>query len=308
MHWKEDVPSGNTQMDRIEEAVETLEKIVEGNDNVIFLWTGGKEAQVIADMLLYEVGEEEGVSPVPFGIIDTGNHFEEMYEFRQDYLEASGDQGAETVGPFMGIGNDCIAEKYQEFLDHIINNEYDPRGYHGEHSGEWKCPACGEVAELNEREYRVECSECDTNTKLKPVQRQNLSRDDWGVPESCGALKVEPLKSFIEEHGFDVMITGIRGSDMIAGGQEQDIELVEKKESPAPYTRVNPLKNWSEANVWAYLKMESVSYPVLYDQGYRHTDAKCCTDVDQEASEYGEGGVDAEKQAAQEQLQDMGYI
>ncbi|MFB6191635.1 MAG: phosphoadenosine phosphosulfate reductase family protein, partial [Candidatus Nanohaloarchaea archaeon] len=188
---KTPVPGEGSQTALIQEAIETLEEVVEEDDgDTVFLWTGGKEAQVIADLLLYEVGPQEGVSPVPFGVIDTGNQFDEMYRFRRDFAEASGDQGADTVGPFNGIGNRIIIEKYEEFLDNIIRNEYDPRGYHGEHTGDWKCPACGEVAELNEREKRVECGECGTNTKLKPVQRQNLKPGEWGVPESCGALKV----------------------------------------------------------------------------------------------------------------------
>lgn len=305
---KETVPGKGSQSQLIEEAIETLEEVVEKKEDVIFLWTGGKEAQVIADLLLYAVGDEEGVSPIPFGVIDTGNQFDEMYDFREKFLAADGDQGADTVGPFNGIGNEVIVERYDEFLETIINNENDPRGYHGEHTGEWKCPECGDVADLEAS--KVVCPECGSESKLKPVQRQNKKPEEWGVPESCGALKVMPLKKFVEEHGFETMITGIRGSDMIASDEnsEQGIELVEEKEQPTSYTRVNPLKNWDEANVWAYLKMESVSYPVLYDQGYRHTDSKCCTDGEDEAQEYGEGGIDSEKAAAKDQLQEMGYI
>ena len=297
-----------SQTQRIAEAVSALEKAVEENDKVLFLWTGGKEAQVIADLLLYEVGEVEGKSPVPFGVIDTGNHFDEMYDFREKFLAADGDQGADTVGPFNGIGNDVIVEKYDEFLENIIENEDDPRGYHGEHSGEWKCPECGEVAERDNKV--IVCESCGEETKLKPVQRQNLSPEEWGVPESCGALKVEPLKRFVDEHDFEVLITGIRGSDMIASSDSEEAEMFEEKEEPTNYIRVNPLKNWDEANVWAYLKAESVSYPELYDQGYRHTDSKCCTTKEDKAGadEYGEGGIDAEKAAARKELQDMGYI
>lgn len=304
---KKAVPGKGSQTELIEEAVEILEEAVE--KNAVFLWTGGKEAQVIADLLLYTVGENDEDPQVPFGVIDTGNQFEEMYDFRENYIAADGDQGADTVGPFSGIDN-VIVERYDEFLEKVINNPYDPRGYHGEWSDEgWKCPECGEKADLNEREKRIECSECGENSKLAPIQRQNLAPEEWTVPKSCGALKVEPLKKFVEEHGFDVMITGIRGSDMIAQSEDGEAELIEEKEEPVEYTRINPLKNWSEENVWAYLKQESVSYPVLYDQGYRHTDSKCCTSDEQgEASEYGEGGIDAEKQAAKKELQDMGYI
>ncbi|MFB6100049.1 MAG: phosphoadenosine phosphosulfate reductase family protein [Candidatus Nanohalobium sp.] len=305
-NWRNAKPLKGSQTEKIGEAVSALQEAVKRDEDVIFLWTGGKEAQVIADLLLYEIGEEKGVSPVPFGIIDTGNQFEEMYEFREEFLAAAGDQGADTVGPFHGIGNEVIVEKHEDFLEKIIRNENDPRGYHGKHSGEWSCPECGRTAERDNTE--IVCDDCG-RTKLEPVQRQNMSPEEWGVPESCGALKVEPLKNFVEEHGFDVMITGIRGTDMIAQ-QDSEPEIFEEKTEPVQYTRVNPLKNWEEANVWAYIKAESVSYPELYNRGYRHTDSKCCTSKADAggAEEYGEGGIDAEKAAAKKELQDMGYI
>jgi len=307
-NWRNAKPLKGSQTEKIGEAVSTLEKVIDEKDDVIFLWTGGKEAQVIADLLLYEIGDEKGVSPVSFGVIDTGNHFEEMYNFREDFLASNGDQGSDTVGPFQGIGNEVIVEKYEKMLKHVINNPYDPRGYHGEHSGEWLCPECGEEAELlNSR--KIKCSQCGEENQIKPIQKQNTSPEEWGVPESCGALKVIPLKRFKEKHGFDTMITGIRGSDMISQkGEESQAEIIEEKEEPTEYMRVNPLKNWSEENVWAYIKAETVSYPELYDQGYRHTDSKCCTERQDSASEYGEGGIDAEKQAAKNELQEMGYI
>lgn len=309
VHGKDVFPRENSQTDRIRESVETLEDALDAydNDRILFLWTGGKEAQVIADLLLYTVGGSDEQSPVPFGVIDTGNHFDEMYTFRDAYVEMSGDQGAQTVGPFTGV-DEVIVETHETFLEHIINNDHDPRGYHGEHTGDWLCPACDEPADLNR--YTVQCDACGADTQLHPVQRQNTRPDEWNVPESCGVLKVVPLKRFIEDHGFDVLITGRRGDDTVVQTDAQgDLPLVEERDDPVQHTRINPLANWHEANVWAYIKQESVSYPALYDQGYRHTDAACCTDPDQQAvGEYGEGGVDPEKDAAKDRLQDMGYI
>lgn len=306
IHKKDAVPLEGSQTALIQEAVEVLREAAD--ENALFLWTGGKEAQVIADLLLYSVHGDNETSPVPFGVIDTGNHFEEMYGFREEYLEVSGDQGADTVGPFTGIGNEVIVERHDDFLEHIIDNEYDPRGYHGEHSGEWKCPSCGEVAERDNKV--VVCSGCGEETTLHPVQRQNLSQDGWGVPESCGALKVVPIKRFIGDHGFDTLITGQRETDVLVNTEEQgELGLREERDEPVEHTRVNPLANWKEANVYAYIKQESVSLPTLYtEKGYRHTDAECCTEKDDGVSEYGEGGVDPEKIQARDRLQDMGYI
>lgn len=296
-------PGGESQSELVEEAVEVLNRVV-GSEDALFLWTGGKEAQVVADLLLHHVGET-GVSPVPFGTVDTGNHFEDMYEFREEFVAPEGDQGADTTGPFLGVENWCI-ERHDELLEHVIESESDPRGYHGKHRSTWKCPDCGSRADLNRQEYRITCRRCGHKSKLHRIQRQNLSAQDWGVPESCGALKVGGLRKLIER-GHKQLITGVREEDPLASAGEDPLRHREERDRPKAHTRFNPLKNWSEENVWAYLKMESVSYPKLYDQGYRHTDSKCCTD-DQQVSEYGEGGRNAEKEAAKQELRDMGYV
>lgn len=300
-------PFDGSQMEQIGRAVQTLENVIAEDDgDTVFLWTGGKEANVIADMLLYAVGEP-GVSPIPFGIIDTGNQFDEMYAFREDFLDATGDQGADTVGPFGGV-DEVITVKYEEMLEKIIENENDPRGYHGEHTGEWNCADCGAIASLNRK--NVQCNKCGTEEPLVGVRSSNVTPEEWDVAASCGALKVVPLKRFIENHGFTTLITGRRADDpIVQSGERSGVELREEHDNPAPHTRVNPLASWKEGNVWAYMKAESVSYPELYNRGYRHTDAACCTeDPEEQVGEYGEGGVDAEKEAVRDRLQGMGYI
>jgi len=282
-------PAGETQMDRIKEAVEVLEENID--DNTLFLWTGGKDAQVIANLLLYAVGDEKGKSPVPFGIIDTGNQFEQIYEFRKQYLAPTPDVGASTIGPFEGV-EEFHVEKFDELLEKVILNEDDPRGFHGQWDDDVELPP---------------------EEELEGIAQQNTTKEEWDVAASCGALKTIPIKRFVDDHGYDKLITGRRSDDFIVQKEEDEeggsLEHVEETDQPVPHTRINPLSGWDEANVWAYLKHESVSYPVLYDQGFRHTDSVCCTqDVSQQAGEYGEGGIDPEKEQAKDQLQEMGYI
>ncbi len=306
------VPGDGSQAALVEEAIGTLETAVE--DEALFLWTGGKDAQVIADLLLYAVGGDDERSPLPFGVIDTGNHFEAMYGFREEYAAATGDRGADTVGPFTGV-EEVLVERHDELLEHVIRNDDDPRGYHGRHDGAWTCPDCGHLATVEEEsstgDGAIVCPDCGAETELHPVQKRHLTPEEWGVPESCGALKVVPIRRFVDEHGFDTLVTGRRGDDAVVQTDARDgVDLVEEVADPVPHTRVNPLANWREANVYAYLKAESVSLPSLYtDAGYRHTDAECCTTAgDRGTGEYGEGGVDPEKVAARDRLQDMGYI
>jgi 3'-phosphoadenosine 5'-phosphosulfate sulfotransferase (PAPS reductase)/FAD synthetase len=299
------VPNDRSQSQLIQEAVEVLGEAVE-KDDVLFLWTGGKEAQVIADLLLHHVGEA-GVSTVTFGTVDTGNHFDEMYDFRDKFVEPHGDKGADTVGPFLGIENWKV-ERNEELLEHVMENESDPRDYHGFHRGQWMCPACSSKAELDRSNYTLRCENCSHESKLHEIQRQNLEEEEWGVPESCGALKVGGIKNFIDQ-GYRNMITGVRKDDPLASAGDHEIQHKVERDSPKQHTRYNPLKNWDEENIWAYLKMESVSYPELYDQGYRHTDSECCTEnQNAQVSEHGEGGRDARKEAAKQELQDMGYV
>lgn len=278
-HQKIATPQQNSQQERINKSLTALREAVD--DDALFLWTGGKEAQVIADMLLYAVGEPEE-QPIPFGIIDTGNHFEEMYTFRSNFCAPNGDRGAATIGPPNGI-RDIRVRRHEKLLDEVINNDDDPRGYHGQ---------------FNEN------TELPSENVIEGLPRDP---DKWGVTESCGKIKTKPYRDFIQEDGFKTIITGIRGTDPITGS-ENTVPINQSRSQPATHTRINPLANWSEANVYAYIKQESLSLPNLYtEKGYRHTDAKCCTD-DKNTPEYGEGGRDTEKLDRREQLEAMGYV
>lgn len=255
------LPAQDEQERLVEEAVETLETNL--NDDSLFLFTGGKEALVVSHMLQNRVDFED----VPYGVIDTGNHFEEMYEFRNEYAEKH--------------GIDLIKHSYEELLENVILNDDDPRGFHGFWDDDVNLPS-----------------------DLTGVAAQNASKQDWGVEESCGALKVNGVKKFVED-GFTTLITGQRGDDLTIGDSE---EKVAERSEPLNHKRINPLVDWSSENVWRYIDKHNLDYPVLYDRGFNHTDAKCCTRKPNDIGEYGQQGVDVEKQQVTEQLKELGYI
>jgi len=279
------LPAQGTQQSQIEEAIGALETIVRSGKDTAFLWTGGKESLVIADLLLYAVGDAQEVSPVPFVTIDTGNHFSEMYDFRDEYVSPTGDRGAETVGPPTGISEAHVLS-HDDMLNRVINNPNDPRGYHGQWDETVDLPSTNTLDGLPE------------------------SPEEWSVASSCGALKVVPLRHAITELGFDTLITGRRSGDPLTPSEEAGgIDTLEERRTPVPHTRVNPLASWSEVNVYAYLKKESLSLPTLYtEKGYRHTDAMCCVDRDSQVGEYGEGGRDPRKLEQRKRLQELGYV
>jgi 3'-phosphoadenosine 5'-phosphosulfate sulfotransferase (PAPS reductase)/FAD synthetase len=271
-------PGSGSQQQYLDRATERLESEI--TDDTAFLWTGGKEAQVIADLLLYAVGDVHESSPVPFITIDTGNHYDAMYDFREDYATESG------IGPETGI-EDWRTIRHDKLLDGVLQNDDDPRQHHGAWDTSVDIPPTNSV----------------------PVDNLPRSKDSWNVEISCGAAKVVPLRQLITDDGFTTLITGRRSSDPLTpGNQDTELDVTRDRHEPAPHTRINPLADWSEANVYAFLKAESVPLCSLYtQQGLRHTDAACCVDKDA-VGEYGEGGRDPEKQAAKDRLEEMGYV
>lgn len=265
----------------IEDALDTARQVLREaaeRDDVAFLWTGGKEAQVIADLLLYDVGDAQGVSAVPFVTLGTGNPLEGMETFRKEYATPSG------VGPVGGLQHYTIIRD-DDLVDGVLQNPDDPRGYHGRWDGDVELPPPEEV----------------------PVDGLPRRPDEWDVTASCGAAKVGALRNVLAK-GIDALITGRRGDDPLVAGTDADFGTAVERREPRPHVRYNPLAEWSEAFVYAYIKRESVPLADLYtDEGYRHTDTACCTD-DQQVGEYGEGGRDPRKVARQQDLEDMGYV
>jgi phosphoadenosine phosphosulfate reductase len=246
--------------EHFETAVQTL---TETNPDAI-LWTGGAEAQVLS-----HISREYAGLDLPHLVIDTGNHYPEMYDFRREYADDT--------------GIDVRTQSYDE-LQAIIRDPSDPRAYHGQWDAEAGVPGHDDIDAPR-------------------------TQDEWTVAASCGALKVVPMRRFIEDDGFERLVTGVRGDDPLYDDEgDYSVSHVDERRQPAPHTRINPLAEWGEKQVWAYIKREFVPYCDLYDEGYRHTDAVCCTEDDQDIGEHGEGGRDPEKRAAQDKLQEMGYI
>lgn len=90
--------------------------------------------------------------------------------------------------------------------------------------------------------------------------------------QSCCAIrKVEPLKRALA--GKKAWITGLR--------REQSATRVaiaaEAFDSVHGLAKFNPLADWSEDDVWTYIRAHGVPYNPLYDQGYRSIGCAPCT-------------------------------
>jgi phosphoadenosine phosphosulfate reductase len=87
----------------------------------------------------------------------------------------------------------------------------------------------------------------------------------------CNIRKIEPLKRALKD--VDVWITGLRAAQSVT---RVDMPLVEWDEN-FKVIKVNPLINWSEKNVWDYIKENKVPYNKLHDKGFPSIGCAPCT-------------------------------
>ena len=87
----------------------------------------------------------------------------------------------------------------------------------------------------------------------------------------CGARKIKPLNAALL--GADTWITGQR-REQSTTRTELNLEELDDARGIAKF---NPLFDWSEADVWAYIKQENVPIHPLHLKGYPSIGCEPCT-------------------------------
>jgi phosphoadenosine phosphosulfate reductase len=90
--------------------------------------------------------------------------------------------------------------------------------------------------------------------------------------ECCGIRKVEPLGRALE--GYDAWITGRRADQ---GDSRKELNIIEDDPVHPGKFKVNPLIQWTLAELWFYIEEHSVPHNRLYDEGYLSIGCQCCT-------------------------------
>ncbi|KQW88357.1 phosphoadenosine phosphosulfate reductase [Massilia sp. Root418] len=89
--------------------------------------------------------------------------------------------------------------------------------------------------------------------------------------ECCRIRKVEPLGRALA--GNQAWITGQRRAQSATR-----TSLMIEEDDPAHFmTKFNPLADWSEQDVWTYLRDNKVPYNALHDKGYPSIGCEPCT-------------------------------
>ncbi|QWD68784.1 phosphoadenylyl-sulfate reductase [Polynucleobacter sp. VK25] len=87
----------------------------------------------------------------------------------------------------------------------------------------------------------------------------------------CGARKIKPLNAALL--GADAWITGQRREQSTTRTELNFEELDDARD----IAKFNPLFDWSEADVWAYIKQENVPIHPLHLKGYPSIGCEPCT-------------------------------
>jgi phosphoadenosine phosphosulfate reductase len=88
----------------------------------------------------------------------------------------------------------------------------------------------------------------------------------------CQVRKVLPLQRHLA--GLDAWITGLRRDQWAT---RSDIRKVEIDHDHGAIVKLNPLAEWTEDEVWDYVREHELPYNALYDKGYTSIGCAPCT-------------------------------
>lgn len=87
----------------------------------------------------------------------------------------------------------------------------------------------------------------------------------------CHVRKIVPLRRALQ--GNEAWITGLRREQSVT---RTDLKIVEWDASNG-LIKINPLLEWSEAQVWDFIKSNDIPYNKLHDQGFPSIGCQPCT-------------------------------
>jgi len=124
----------------------------------------------------------------------------------------------------------------------------------------------------------------------------------------CDLNKVRPFNRALR--GLDAWVTGMR-RDSSWTRRDTPILLQYELEPGKTLIRVNPIANWTQRDVWTYLKEHDIPHNPLYDLGYASIGCAPCTRIlfpgeDERAGRWsGTGKIECGIQAPEAALQDV---
>lgn len=89
--------------------------------------------------------------------------------------------------------------------------------------------------------------------------------------QCCHIRKIEPLQRAFSQ--LDAWICGLRSQQSVTRSQIQVVEW----DANNGLLKINPLANWSETQVWDYIRAHKIPYNPLHDKNYPSIGCQPCT-------------------------------
>ena len=133
---------------------------------------------------------------------------------------------------------------------------------------------------------------------MKKIARSK-SRDDRAM--LARILKIETIKMLIKM-GYEVLITVIRKDEHESRSDESTFS--HRKD----HLRVHPVLNFTEKDIWDFIRKNKVVYNPLYDRGYRSLGEEEFTEKVDDPKAPERAGRDQEKEKLMKRLRVLGYF
>jgi len=118
--------------------------------------------------------------------------------------------------------------------------------------------ALTERLKLNLKVYRPQVSRAWMEARHGRLWEQGVE----GIEQYNDLRKVEPMRRALDELQVGTWFTGLRRSQASSRAQTPILQLREGR------WKISPLADWSDRDVWVYLKQHGLPYHPLWEEGY----------------------------------------
>ncbi len=94
--------------------------------------------------------------------------------------------------------------------------------------------------------------------------------------DCCYNLKKIPLNKVYHKNNFDFVVAGTRKCESSQRSKMKLTSHFDPKSKKVNYDILNPILEWTDNNVWNYIKNNDIPYNPIYDMGYNRCGCAVC--------------------------------